>query len=268
MDRLGVAIRRVPLPSRFRRTFASSTSRTLMPTAATIWSGLRPTAAPSSGLAAAPSLTTGRSSALAAPRSSATARINSFGLGGEIEVRAGLLVQKQVIRRPGRPFRPGRPAQAPTLPGSSGPTERHRWSSTPRPTTWLIAEQRLKGSCPFLYRVRRQGRAVRDRFHLEVAAGPSHQRPGHGRASVRPKTGSRSAATSSPPGRCIRRSDHRRALGNALLRPRVAPGGRPPGGNRSLRRRAIRTAAAASRRAPDRARCIPSPLPATIRAAT
>jgi tetratricopeptide (TPR) repeat protein len=78
------------------------------------------------------------------------ARINSFGLGGEIEVRAGLLVQKQVINGPAVHF---------------GLGDRHRsdvariiWPNGTSQVEFdsnanleVIAQQRLSGSCPFLY---------------------------------------------------------------------------------------------------------------------
>ena len=77
-------------------------------------------------------------------------RINAFGVGGEIEVRAGLLVQKQVLT--------GAPAHF----GLGGQTEadvtRISWPNGVTQADFefaadqvIVAEQRLKGSCPWLF---------------------------------------------------------------------------------------------------------------------
>ena len=84
---------------------------------------------------AAPRPITGRSSGPGAAKAVGDGRINSFGIGGEVQVRAGLLVQKQVIAGPVAPLRAGRATRRPTSPASSGPTAPRRPSSTRRPTT-------------------------------------------------------------------------------------------------------------------------------------
>ena len=77
-------------------------------------------------------------------------RINAFGVGGEIELRAGLLVQKQVLT--------GAPAHF----GLGGQTEadvtRISWPNGITQADFefaadqvIVAEQRLKGSCPWLF---------------------------------------------------------------------------------------------------------------------
>ena len=77
-------------------------------------------------------------------------RINSFGVGGEIEVRAGLLVQKQVIT--GAPVHFGLGVQEMT------DVTRISWPNGVMQADFefardqvVVAEQRLKGSCPWLF---------------------------------------------------------------------------------------------------------------------
>jgi tetratricopeptide (TPR) repeat protein len=77
-------------------------------------------------------------------------RINSFGIGGEVELRAGTLVQKQPIISPRTHFGLGR--------RSKGQVLRIVWPNGNPQIEFLeagdqliAAEQRLKGSCPFLF---------------------------------------------------------------------------------------------------------------------
>ncbi len=77
-------------------------------------------------------------------------RINSFGLGGEIEVRTGLAVQKQVVLSPVVHFGLGEATRADVV--------RIVWpngvlqSEFDKPAdATVLAEQRLKGSCPWLF---------------------------------------------------------------------------------------------------------------------
>src|SRR5262249_39339923 len=77
-------------------------------------------------------------------------RINSFALGGEAELRTGVLVVKQPIDRPVVHFGLGSRKHVDLL--------RFTWTNgalqfefaKPADDT-VVAEQRLKGSCPFLY---------------------------------------------------------------------------------------------------------------------
>lgn len=77
-------------------------------------------------------------------------RINSFGIGGEVEVRAGLLVQKQAITEPVLHFglgdRPDTDVARIVWPNGTAQAE----FAAPADRE-ILAEQRLKGSCPFLY---------------------------------------------------------------------------------------------------------------------
>jgi tetratricopeptide (TPR) repeat protein len=77
-------------------------------------------------------------------------RINSFGIGGEIELRAGTLVQKKIITSPRVHFGLGHHTKGQVL--------RIVWTNGYPQYEFLTAgnnlfsaEQRLKGSCPFLF---------------------------------------------------------------------------------------------------------------------
>ena len=77
-------------------------------------------------------------------------RVNSFGIGGEIEIRSGLLVQKQTIQTPelhfGLGFGPAVDVARIVWPNGSVRAE-----FALKPDQPVMTEQRLKGSCPFLF---------------------------------------------------------------------------------------------------------------------
>lgn len=77
-------------------------------------------------------------------------RINSFGIGGEMEIRAGLQVQKQVITGPLLHFGLGDQTGADVVrivwPNGSVGAEFELKADQE-----IVIEQRLKGSCPFLF---------------------------------------------------------------------------------------------------------------------
>ena len=77
-------------------------------------------------------------------------RINSFGIGGEIEIRSGLLTQKQVISSPVLHFGLGENTQTDVArivwPNGSVQAEFELKADQS-----VLAEQRLKGSCPMLF---------------------------------------------------------------------------------------------------------------------
>ena len=77
-------------------------------------------------------------------------RVNSFGIGGEIELRAGLLVQKQPITRPAMHFGLGAQKQA-GVARILWPNGSVRAEFGLKPDASIVTEQRLKGSCPFLF---------------------------------------------------------------------------------------------------------------------
>lgn len=77
-------------------------------------------------------------------------RINSFGIGGDIEIRSGLLVQKQPITTPELHFglgeQPGADVARIVWPNGSVRAE-----FALKADQEIVTEQRLKGSCPFLF---------------------------------------------------------------------------------------------------------------------
>ncbi len=77
-------------------------------------------------------------------------RINSFGVGGEMEIRAGLLVQKQSITSPLVHFGLGEQAGADVV-RIVWPNGSVRAEFELKADQEIVAEQRLKGSCPFLF---------------------------------------------------------------------------------------------------------------------
>jgi tetratricopeptide (TPR) repeat protein len=77
-------------------------------------------------------------------------RINSFGVGGEMEIRSGLLVQKQLIAGPTVHFGLGEQAGADVV-RVVWPNGSVRAEFELKADQSVLAEQRLKGSCPSLF---------------------------------------------------------------------------------------------------------------------
>ena len=77
-------------------------------------------------------------------------RVNSFGIGGEIEIRSGLLVQKQTIDSPELHFGLGE-QPAVDVARIVWPNGSVRAEFALKPDQAIMTEQRLKGSCPFLF---------------------------------------------------------------------------------------------------------------------
>ena len=77
-------------------------------------------------------------------------RINSFGIGGEMEIRAGLLVQKQPITAPVMHFGLGDQTAADVI-RVTWPNGSVRADFEIKADQTVVTEQRLKGSCPFLF---------------------------------------------------------------------------------------------------------------------
>ena len=77
-------------------------------------------------------------------------RINSFGIGGEIEIRAGLLTEKQVISSPVLHFGLGEHTSVDfaRLVWPNGFVQAEFALNSDQT---VLAQQRLKGSCPFLF---------------------------------------------------------------------------------------------------------------------
>lgn len=77
-------------------------------------------------------------------------RINPFGVGGEIEIRSGLLVQKQPINGPQLHFGLGNQTSAEVV-RVVWPNGTVRAEFGVRADQEVVTEQRLKASCPFLF---------------------------------------------------------------------------------------------------------------------
>jgi hypothetical protein len=77
-------------------------------------------------------------------------RINSFGIGGEMEIRSGLLVQKQPITGPLLHFGLGDQPSTDVI-RVVWPNGTVRADFEIKADQEIVTEQRLKGSCPFLF---------------------------------------------------------------------------------------------------------------------
>ncbi len=77
-------------------------------------------------------------------------RVNSFGIGGEIEIRSGLLPQKQSITSPELHFGLGEQDGA-DVARIVWPNGSVRAEFALKADQAILTEQRLKGSCPFLF---------------------------------------------------------------------------------------------------------------------
>jgi tetratricopeptide (TPR) repeat protein len=77
-------------------------------------------------------------------------RINPFGVGGEMEIRSGLLVQKQPITGPLLHFGLGEQMSADVI-RVVWPNGSVRADFEVKADQEVVTEQRLKGSCPFLF---------------------------------------------------------------------------------------------------------------------
>jgi Tfp pilus assembly protein PilF len=77
-------------------------------------------------------------------------RINPFGVGGEIEIRSGLLVQKQPITGPQLHFGLGEQAETEVV-RVIWPNGTVRAEFGVKADQEVVTEQRLKASCPFLF---------------------------------------------------------------------------------------------------------------------
>ncbi|HEY0100457.1 MAG TPA: ASPIC/UnbV domain-containing protein, partial [Pyrinomonadaceae bacterium] len=85
-----------------------------------------------------------------AKQASGDQRINSFGVGGEMEIRSGLLVQKQLITSPSVHFGLGEQTATDVV-RIVWPNGSVRAEFALKADQIIVAEQRLKGSCPFLF---------------------------------------------------------------------------------------------------------------------
>jgi tetratricopeptide (TPR) repeat protein len=87
------------------------------------------------------------------PRAQPTAgdqRINTFGVGGEIQIRSGLLTQKQILTGPVVHFGLGSRTSI-DVARISWPNGVVQAEFDPKVDQVLVSEQRLKGSCPWVF---------------------------------------------------------------------------------------------------------------------
>ena len=77
-------------------------------------------------------------------------RINSFGIGGEMELRSGLMIQKQPITAPQLHFGLGELAGTDVV-RIQWPNGMENAEFALQADQQVLTEQRLKGSCPFLF---------------------------------------------------------------------------------------------------------------------
>jgi Tfp pilus assembly protein PilF len=77
-------------------------------------------------------------------------RINSFGIGGEMELRSGLMLQKQPITAPQLHFGLGEQGGADVV-RIQWPNGMENAEFALKADQEVLTEQRLKGSCPFLF---------------------------------------------------------------------------------------------------------------------
>jgi hypothetical protein len=85
-----------------------------------------------------------------AAKTSGDQRINSFGIGGEVEVRSGLLTQKQVIDSQVLHFGLGQHTQV-DVARITWPNGVVQGEFELKADQQILASQRLKGSCPWLF---------------------------------------------------------------------------------------------------------------------
>jgi len=85
-----------------------------------------------------------------AAKASGDQRINSFGIGGDVEIRSGLLTQKQIITSPILHFGLGEHTDV-DVTRIVWPNGAVQAEFELKPDQTVLAEQRLKGSCPLLF---------------------------------------------------------------------------------------------------------------------
>lgn len=114
-----------------------------------------------------------------AARTNGDQRMNSFGIGGEIEIRADLLTQKQIVRGPSIHFGMGSHSRGTEFARIAWPNGLIQTEFNLKPDQTLVAEQRLKGSCPYLFAWDgKTMRFVKDVAPMSAALG-AHDGAGH-----------------------------------------------------------------------------------------
>ena len=178
-----------------------------------------------------------------ATRGDGDQRINSFALGGVVQLRGRVACPEPAgfhaagalrTRRAHRYRRCADRLAERRLPGGVRPGGR----CGPRHGTTA------EGILPLALQLRRDRDAVRDGFSLAVAARSPYQRAGHGGDHPDRGLGQDPRRPARGQGRALRPPHHRRALGDVLRGPREPAGRRSPRRHRRLRRRTLRCQAA------------------------
>jgi Tfp pilus assembly protein PilF len=145
-------------------------------------------------------------------------RINSFGIGGEIEIRSGLLVQKQPITGPQLHFGLGRQSGT-DVARILWPNGTMRAEFAMKADQEVVTEQRLKGSCPFLFAFNgSKMEFVKGRCPLGLGNWIAHQQPRHRQHRSHRRVVQDRPRSARPAQWLLRSPHHRRALGDLLLR--------------------------------------------------
>ena len=178
-------------------------------------------------------------------------RINSFGIGGEVEVRTGLHAQRVLITSPIVHIGLGEATRAEVArifwPNGTIQSEFELSADTT-----VAASQRLKGSCPWLFAWNGREMAFVTDLIWRSPLGLAHQRAGDGRHPGDGRLGEGARRPACRARRRVRPAGHRGAMGDALLRSARAGLRGPSRWHRGVRGRALRRAGAAAGSGGDR----------------
>ena len=188
-------------------------------------------------------------------------RINPFGVGGELEIRSGLLVQKQPITGPQLHFGLGDQTATDVV--------RVLWpNGTVRAEFEVKADQDIvhraapQGILPLPLRLQRQAvDFVKDAVPWGSAIGLRINTLGTASVAATEEWYKIRMRPTRAPRRLLRSADHGRAMGGLLLRSPGADDRRSSGRDRDLRRRALRDPAGEARHHLRRDRRTRSPAP-------
>ena len=193
-------------------------------------------------------------------------RINSFGIGGEMELRSGLMLQKQPITAPQLHFGLGEQGGADVV-RILWPNGMENAEFALKADQEVLTEQRLKGSCPFLFAWNgKQIGFVKDAVPWGSAIGLQIDSVGSPKIAATEEWYKIGRDQLVPHDGYYDLRHHRRAMGDLLLRLPEVDGGRPSGRHRDFYRRAVcRSTGQAGNHRPSRLRT-PLPKPSMIEA--
>ena len=166
-------------------------------------------------------------------------RINSFGVGGEIEVRSGLLVQMQPITGPQVHFGLGEQTGV-DVARILWPNGSVRAEFALKADQEVVTEQRLKGSCPFLFAYNgKQMTFVKDAVPWGSAIGLRINNLGTASIAATEEWYKIPREESGAARRLLRPAHHGRVVGDLLLRFSRADDGGSSCRHRGVHRRAV-----------------------------